>query len=391
MSQLETIKNESPVHSNITILEIAAKSEVKEFINLPWSLYSHDPKWVPPLKMAVAELLNKKHPFHATADSAMFLARKNGKTVGRIMAVNNKRFNEFHQKKDGHFGFFDCINDQEVADQLLNTAAGWLRTRGLETMEGPCNPSTNYECGTLIEGFDDPAQIMMTYNPPYTKTLLETWGLTKTMDLLAYKIDMSFEMPEKIVRISEHAKQKGNITFRTIDMKNFNQEIKLMQEIYNSAWEKNWGFVPMTDQEFAQMAKELKMVVDPNLIIFVYVKGEVAGFLVGLPDYNQIFHTIKNGELFPLGLWKILTGKKKINRFRVLTMGVKSKFRNLGLASILYMEAYNNARVRYNVCEMSWILETNADMNRPLILMGAVPYKRYRVFNKLIANAPVLH
>ena len=370
--------------SDVQIHAVEGKKAIQAFVDLPWTIYKKDPKWVPPLKMAVKDLLAPKHPVYETCDTKMFLAYKNDKLAGRIMGVVNHHHNQFHNEKAAQFGFFESINDTEVANALLQKVEDWSLAQGMELIRGPFSPSTNYECGLLVEGFHDEPQIMMTYNPPFFKTLIEGASYQKSMDLLAYQFDMSFVMPEKISRISKRVEESANITYRTINMKKWTEEVALMRELYNAAWEKNWGFVPMTEDEFAHTAKDLKTVLDPNLVLFVYVKNEPAGFIVGLPDYNQIFKTIPTGKLFPTGLFKLLTGKKKITRFRVLTMGVKEKFRNLGLASLMYVKAYENARKTYSECEMSWILETNFNMNRPLELMGAKPYKRYRIFEKVL-------
>ncbi len=370
--------------SDVQIHAVEGKKAIQAFVDLPWTIYKNDPKWVPPLKMAVKDLLAPKHPVYETCDTKMFLAYKNDKLAGRIMGVVNHHHNQFHNEKAAQFGFFESINDTEVANALLQKVEDWSLAQGMELIRGPFSPSTNYECGLLVEGFHDEPQIMMTYNPPFFKTLIEGASYQKSMDLLAYQFDMSFVMPEKISRISKRVEESANITYRTINMKKWTEEVALMRELYNAAWEKNWGFVPMTEDEFAHTAKDLKTVLDPNLVLFVYVKNEPAGFIVGLPDYNQIFKTIPTGKLFPTGLFKLLTGKKKITRFRVLTMGVKEKFRNLGLASLMYVKAYENARKTYSECEMSWILETNFNMNRPLELMGAKPYKRYRIFEKVL-------
>ncbi len=370
--------------SALQIIEVEGKRAITAFIDLPWAIYKNDAHWIPPLKMAVKDLLAPKHPVYETCEVKLFLAYKNGKCCGRIMGVVNHHHNQFHNEKAAQFGFFEAINDQEVANALLKKVEDWSINQGMEIVRGPFNPSSNYECGLLVEGFHDDPQIMMTYNLPYFQTLLEEAAYKKSMDLLAYQFDMSFVMPEKISKISKKVEESANITYRIINMKNWTSEVALMREIYNAAWEKNWGFVPMTEKEFAHTAKDLKTVIDPNLVLFVYVKNEPAGFIVGLPDYNQIFKTIPTGKLFPTGLFKLLTGKKKINRFRVLTMGVKEKFRNLGLASLMYVKAYENARKTYRECEMSWILESNFNMNRPLQLMGATPYKRYRIFEKVL-------
>ena len=368
------------------IQEVSTKKDLKNFINVPWDIYKKDETWVPPLKISVKEMLAPNHPFYETADTKGFLATRDGKVVGRIFAVIPHEHNKFHEEKVGFWGFFESIEDESVARELLKTAEAWIKERGMETVRGPMCPSTNYECGLLVEGYEDSPQIMMTYNPKWYADFFEQEGYAKAKDLLAYNIDLSFEMPELIVKISERAEKSHKITYRPINMKKWDEEIRLMLEIYNSAWEKNWGFIPMTEKEFLHTANDLKMVVDPNLIIFVEVAGDPAGFIVTLPDYNQIFKMIPNGKLFPTGILKLLTQKKKINRVRTLTVGIKEKYRKLGLASLLYHKShqYLKHETPYQFCEMSWILEDNLNMNKPLLLMGAKPYKKYRIYEKRI-------
>lgn len=356
------------------------------FVNLPWTIYKNDPVWVPPLKMAVKDQLNPKHPFYETGDTECFLAKKDLDVAGRIMVINPLAYNKFHNSNVGFFGFYECIKDQEVSKALFETAEKWCKERGLDSLQGPFNLSSNYEAGMLVDGFDDPPLVMMTYNPKYYLNHMEVNGLEKGMDLLAYEVDYPVTMPEVIIKISERAEKKNKITYRYLDKSQFDREVDIMLDIYNDAWEKNWGFVPMTEKEFRHTAKDLKTIVDERLVVFAEVDGEPAGFIVGLADLNQVFKTIPNGGLFPTGLFKLLTFKKRVDRMRVPTMGVKKKFRRLGLETLLYRKCQLNAEETgiYKTCEASWILEDNINMNKPLLKMGFRPYKTYRIYQKAI-------
>lgn len=355
-----------------------------QFINLPWSLYKDEPHWVPPFKMSLKGLLNAKHPFYKKARIQAFIViDESRRPVGRIMAIINHAHNEFHRDKTGFFGFFECINDLKVATLLLDAAKGYLIDHGLDEMVGPVNPSTNYECGMLIQGFDDPPQLMMTYNPKYYPELLGKYGLGKAKDILAYSMPTTITMPEVVQKIAKRTETSHKITYRSINTKNWDREIDHIIDIYNDAWEKNWGFIPMEDEEFHHTAKDLKSIADPRFILIAEVGGAPAAFLVCLPDYNQVFKEIKNGGLFPTGLFKLLTAKKRINRVRVITLGVKKEFRKIGLEALLYMKIQEEVLKAggYVESEMSWILEDNINMNRPLVRMGADPYKTYRLYS----------
>lgn len=367
----------------IEIKEISKKSDLNKLVNLPWELYKNDSTWVPPLKLAVKDLFDPKHPFFKTGKIKSWLAIENGETVGRIVAIVNDAYNKFQEDKTGFFGFYESTDDEDVAKALFEQAESWLKSEGMEKVMGPMNPSTNYECGTLVEGFDDPPQIMMTYNPRYHKGLIEGQGYTKAKDLIAYVGPMDVKLPEIILKIAARAEKKEKITFRHANKKDWANEVDRMLEIYNDAWEKNWGFVPMTDEEFRHTAKDLKSVIDERLIIFAEVKGEPAGFIVGLPDLNQVFKKIPTGKLLPTGIFKILNFKKHVTRMRVPTLGVKAKFQKYGLASMLYLRCRDEGlKAGYKEWEASWILEDNTNMNKPLIRMGAKPYKTYRIFEK---------
>ncbi len=360
------------------------KKDKQRFIDLQFNLYKEDKYWVPQLRMELNKLFDKKHPFYPTAEVGFWIAVKDGKDVGRIMAIVNHKHNEFHEVKYGHYGFFESIKDQEVIDLLFTSAEEWLKSQGMEKVQGPFNPSTNYECGTLLQGHGEVPVLMMPYNPEYYLTSIEKAGYSKAKDLIAYHIKSDFEMPEIIKKIAARAEKSNKISYRHASKKNWEQEVKLMYEIYNDAWEKNWGFIPMTKDEFYGMAEGLKAVADEKLILFSMVDGEAAGFIVALPDFNQVLHKIPNGKLLPTGIFKVLFGAKKIDTVRVLTMGVKQKFRKLGLASILYQRCHQNILQyeKYKDIEMSWILEDNLNMNKPLIRMGANPYRTYRIYEK---------
>lgn len=368
-------------------IDLTHKKELAAFIDLPWSLYKNDPYWIPPLKMALRDLLDvKKHPFYKTAEVACWIVLKDKKTVGRIMAIHNYTYNNFEKNHIGHFGLFETINDPSVAQLLIETAANYLKQKGCTSLQGPMNPGTNYECGLLVDDFNDSPQIMMTYNHAYYETLLSDLGFKKAMDLLAYNVKADFTMPKIILDIAERTEKKSKVTYRILNLKNWNQELDTMFEIYNSAWEANWGFVPMTKEEFYHTAKDLKSIVDPNLVHFAIVDGVVAGFILTLPDLNQVFHEIPSGNLSPMAIFKILTAKSRISRVRVITLGIKKEFRKMGLETLLYKHNHiaiqKNQRIK-NI-EMSWILETNIEMNKPLIRMAGSAYKRYRLVEKAI-------
>ncbi len=370
---------------NIREINLAYKKDLKEFIDLPWSIYKDDPHWVPPLKMAVKDLLNiNKHPFYQTATVKAWIVEKDKTVVGRIMSINNHAYNKYQNSKVGFFGFYEAIDDAQVSALLLKTVEDSLKKEGMTSIQGPMNPGTNYECGMLVDKYDDAPQIMMTYNPAYYNTQLTHLGYAKTMDLLAYNVDANFTMPKIIMDIAERTEKKSKVTFRTLNLKKWNSELDIMFAIYNSAWEANWGFVPMTKDEFYHTAKDLKSIVDPSLVHFALVEGVEAGFILTLPDLNQVFKTIPSGHLSPSALYKILTAKKRMNRVRVITMGIKKEFRKMGLETLLYK--HNHIAIKKNPLikniEMSWILESNLEMNKPLIRMGGEAYKRYRIYEK---------
>jgi len=354
---------------------------LKQFVEFPYRLYRDYPHYVPPLRIAVKELLDReKHPFYKDAEAEFFVAKKDGQVVGRVAAILDKAHNRFHQENAGFFGFFEAINDQAVADALLQRAKRWVFDRGARFLRGPVNPSTNYECGILVEGFDSDPMVMMTYNPEYYPVLLEHAGLRKSKDLWAWlsnshKIDM-----KKIDRVAEKALRSNGATVRPIDMKNFDADVERVWNIYNSAWERNWGFIPMSKEEFQLQGKEMKQILKPDLVLIGEVEGRVVGFALALPDINQALKPAR-GKLLPTGIVKILYYQRLVKSVRVLALGVVEEYRASGLAAGFYATLVRNARkLGYGDCEMSWILEDNVLMNRSLEVMGARRYKTYRIY-----------
>lgn len=377
----------------IEIRPVQSKADWETFIDLPWAIYKNDPHWVPPLKIAVRDQLDvDRHPFFKHAVMRPLLAYRGGKCVGRVIGVVDEKHNQYHQEKTAFFGFFEATDDQSVANALLDAVLKWAKEKGMNRLRGPMNPSTNYECGLLVEGFDDTPAVMMTYNPFYYEKLLTTWGLEKSMDLFAYDFTQQTKFSERVLAQAERLKQNGSVTFRSANMSKFDDEVERILDIYNDAWEKNWGFVPMDRDEFRHLAKDMKMIVDPELLLMAEVRGEPAGFALTLPDVNQVFKKVTDGKLFPTGLFKLLWNlkgpgrKKTINRCRIITLGIKKAYQPMGLGPLFYAEYFKRGvRLGYSRGEASWILENNRLMNRSLELMAGKRNKVYRIFDKAIS------
>ncbi len=376
--------------SQITVREVPhTKSGINEFIDVMWKLYDQKtyPQWVPPLRLSVYENLDTvKNPFYKRASIQMFIAERDGKVVGRIAAVENKAHNEFHQDKMGFYGFFESIDDQAVANELFSTAEKWLKARGFDKMMGPMNPSTNHECGLLVRGQSQHPTIMTTWNPKFYEELHDRYGLTKAKDLVAYIIakEKNTELPPRVVKYVQKLRaENSSVKFRDFNVKDFKGEVAKCFEIYNTAWEKNWGFFPMTEEEFTFSAKDMKMILDPRMAFIAEVDGKPAGFMLAVPDLNYVFKHIPNGKLFPTGIFKLLIGKKLVKTVRIITLGVKPEFRGGGIFALFTFEAFERAnRFGYLAGEASWILEDNVAMNKPWQDLGAPLYRRWRIYEK---------
>ena len=371
-------------------LEIRSASAPKDFtrfVDLPYRLYKGDPVWVPLLKDDIRLLFDRaKNPFFQHAEVEPFLAWRDGRVVGRIAAIDNRAHNEFHHDRVGFFGFFECEDDPEAAQALFDAAERWISARGKDTLRGPMNFSTNDDCGSLIDGFATPPAIMTPHNPPYHARLYAAAGFAKAKDLLAYWIPHD-NPPERLVKGVELIKKRKGIVTRSMDMKRFSAEVDLIRLIYNDAWDKNWGFVPMTQPEIEHMAKQLKPVVDPELVVFAEIKGEPIGFALALPDFNIALKHM-GGSLFPFGIFAMLWWQRKIHQARVLTLGIKHGYRASGVDALLIHELFLRCGRRgYPRGEFSWILEDNYAMRRPLEATGAIAYKTYRIYDRPVTGA----
>lgn len=382
----------------LEIKRVGNNKELKEFIRVPWAVYEDDPTWVPFLYFERLEFFDKnKNPFFEHAEADYFIARRDGRPVGTIAAILNHRHNEFHDENVAHFGVFEVMNDPEAAAALLQTACNWAEERETDRILGPFNLSTNDECGLLIEGFDDPPMILMTYNPPYYIDFLEAAGFQKAMDLYAWLKDAEAlagegGVPEKLVRVINKVKDRYGLSVRPLDKGVWDREVEGVKSIYNDAWTKNWGFVPMTDGEITNMAEGLKPIVDEDVAFMVEKDGEPIGFSLTLPDISQLLHEIRPGPSLISSyaaiarvLFHLRFNKERITRARVLAFGVKEDFRARGVDGLmLYETAKRSAPNGYKWLEASWILETNDKMNQTIELFGAHIYKKYRIYEKLI-------
>jgi GNAT superfamily N-acetyltransferase len=375
--------------STVTIEQVTDKKGIMELVKFPFKLHKGDPNWVPPFIEERRDFFDpKKNPFYEHARFQLFLARRDGELVGTIGAVVNDNQNSFHEEKSGGWGFFECVNDQAVADALFNAAESWVRGQGMTVIRGPLSFSTNDEVGTLIDGFDEPPMVMMTYNPRYYPALIEGYGYTKAMDLYAWisrDIRQTLDnAPAKLFRVTEKVMEKEGIRLRPLDKRNIEHEVEFIKKIYNSAWEKNWGFVPLTDHEIEHLVKSLLPLIDTRLVLLAETAdGEPIGVSLTLPDLHQALRWSGGGRMYPFGLLKFLWHKRKINQTRLLIMGVAEKYRGRGVDAYFYLtSASKAAEYGYKRMEGSWILETNTMMNRIIERLGGERYKTYRIYEK---------
>lgn len=370
----------------LEIIEVKTRRQLGEFVRLPRTIYCKNPYWVPPLDREVKKILSAENPFYQHAEKTLYLARRGSRPVGRIAAVIDQHYIRIHKEKVGFFGFFESLDDNEVARALMGTAANWLRERGMTAVLGPINPSTNEECGFLIDGFDSAPSFMMPYNPPYYLSLMERLQFLKIKELLAYRMTLDREMPEWVpAMVGRIAKRTPGLVVRPINLKDFPKEIERFKEIYNSAWEQNWGFVPMTDEEFDFMAKRMRPLIVADLTFLAMANGEPAGFNLTLPDYNQALVHLE-GSLFPFGWLKFLRHQRKITRVRSIAVGVREPYRKTGLIVLLFLESLKAcSKFPYREAEISWILEDNVAARRAAEMAGAIVYKRYALYKKDIA------
>ena len=370
---------------NIVIKIVKSRKELLQFINLPFTLYKNDPHWVPPLISDQLKFFHpKKNPYFEHSEAELFLAMKDTQVMGRITAHTNINHNEYHNDKKGFFGFFECIDDVEVAKLLFAAAEQWLKDKGCNVMSGPFNFSTNDECGLLVDGFDSSPFVMMAHSLKYYQELFDKSDFHKAMDMYAWLLE-SNTMPLFLDLVGKKLERNHQFTIRCLDKKNLERDIKTVFMIYQKAWEQNWGFVPMSKKEFDHLVATLLPIVDPELVFIAECEGKPAGFSVALPNYNVILQKLK-GKLNPVSLLKFLYYKNKIKSLRIITLGVVHKYQGKGIDSMFYYHTWNTGlRKGYNIGEFSWVLETNTMMNKIAQHLGAKIHKTYRIYERAIS------
>ncbi len=378
--------------TELKVSKVQSQDDLMDFIYFPWEVYRGNPYWVPPIISERVEFLDPKHnPFFEHATVEYYLAHRGSKLVGTIAAFTNDLYNEFQGVNTGFFGFFEVMEDQEAASALLEKADEFATHAGHNAILGPAQFSTNDEVGMLVDGFDGVPRVLMPYNPPRYMDYVEAAGYRKAMDLWSYKIDLAGFMeniPPKLIRVVEKVKERRNLHIRTINMKNFDQEVERFKRVYNSSWERNWGFVPLTDPEFERMAAQMKSMLDPDLVLFVERDGEVIGVALSLPDLCQPLHKAYPRPGVPEILsmlklvwhWKVRGGIKWVRAF---ALGVMPEYRAIGVDALMYLETAKAASQKgYTFVEGSWILENNEMMNRIARLVGGEVYRTHRLYEK---------
>jgi hypothetical protein len=377
--------------SDIEISEVNSRCERDVFIKFQWQIYANDPAWVPPLIIERKRFLDRnRHPFYRHGNAALFLARKNGKIAGRIMASDDPNYNSLHQTNVGCFGLFESIDDREVAAALFDAAANWLRNKRRTEMMGPIDYSTNYVCGLLIEGFRFPPTILTAHNPPYYRELMESSRFTKAKDWYAWWFGDPSKAVTHLRRLATRLKTRRSVTIRPANLKNLRDESRRLRQIFNQAWEKNWGFVPFTEAEIEFMTEELKPLIVPEFAWIAEIGSEPVGFALCLPDINIVLRDL-NGRLtrfgLPIGLIKLLRYKNRIQKGRLIALGVVEKYRRAGIAEMLVLRVIEETMIKRGMTgELSMTLEDNFLINRFLEAIGAQRYKTYRIYGKSIPS-----
>jgi len=377
---------------SIEVTPAKTKREMAEFIRFPWKIYEGDRHWVPPLLMERQLHFNRqKNPVFSHMDAEYFVARRGDELVGRISAQVDHEHNHIHKENVGFFGAFECVDDPEVAASLFRAAEGWIKGRGLAGARGPFTHNINEEAGMLVEGFDDPPSILTNYAKPYYGALVEGQGYKKCKDLYGWRYAVG-EMTPTARKVGERTMKQKGVRVRSVDMSRFKQELRLLLDIFNSAWEENWGFIALNDAEVDKAADDLRLVIEPELALFAEVDGVPAAIAVSLWNINESIADL-NGRLFPLGLLK-LVWRLKVKRprtGRLMLLGIKKEFRGMAvggsLAVLLYYQIHLRAqKLGITGGEIGWTLEDNVDVNRSIEFMGGTRYKTYRIYEKALAG-----
>ena len=368
----------------LALLDHAQPSARRRFMRVATALYRNDPNWVAPLESELHRVLAPTNPFFQHARVQLWVASRAGRDVGRIAAMVDATHNAVHGERTVHFGFLESLDDPAVTAALFEAALSWARAAGMNRVVGPMNPSINDECGLLIDGFDRPPTLMMPYNAPYLPGLVEAEGFVKAKDLIAFHIDLASAPQDRLDRLAAGFRRRHpRLTVRPITKASLPSDVPKIKRIYNEAWEKNWGAVPLTDGEINLLAERLAPLLVDGLVWLAEQDGEVAGFLLALPDANEIIQPLR-GRLFSPGILRALpylVGGRQPRLFRLVALGTRGEFRQRGLEAMMFAETLRTARrLGFVGCEASWILEDNEPVIRLLGAFSARPYKTYRVY-----------
>lgn len=363
--------------------------DVSRFLAVPHRIYGNDPNWVAPLEDDLKKVFTDRNPLFEHAEMQLWVAESDGgKDVGRIAGILDRAHNEFHRERTAFFGFFESIDDPAVSGSLFDVVAAWARDRTMDRILGPMNPTTNDECGLLVEGFGSPPVLMMTYNPEYYTKLFAAAGLVKAKDLLAFRIVIDPKPLARLTRLADgFARRQPGLTVRPIRKKTLKADLTKVKEVYNAAWEDNWGFVPMTDGDIDFMAGRLKPLLVEDLVLLAETPEEPVAFMMSLPDYNEAMKPLKGKLATPkiFGFLAYLLGWKKPKMTRLITLGIKKSYRNRGIDAVMFARSLEAMLAAgYRECEVSWILEDNVMVQRPIALFDGKLYKRYRIYEKSV-------
>jgi len=368
------------VAQETTIESATGKERLREFVHFPWRIYEDDPLWVPPLVKEQLAMFSPRYHFFEHGEMELFLARRGNETVGRVAAILDRSYVDFSRDEAVFFGFFESVDDSEVVQALIDTVRAWGMERGMKVIRGPFNPSTNDECGLLVEGFDMAPMLMMPYNPPYYMDLMKSCGLEKCKDLYSYIVETNMQTQRFEKFVTRLHQRMPDLTVRSVRLNRLAEELQTIRDIYNDAWKDNWGFVPITESEMDFLASRLKPLVIDDLVLFAEIKGKAVAFIITFPDYNQVFRRL-NGKIGLIGAVKFLYYSRRIKDLRTMLLGVRHGYQKRGIETLLYLETFKRGvRRGFERSELSWILEDNMLMRRPIEMFGGRIYKTYRLY-----------
>ena len=380
--------------ASLEIIQVKGRWGTSRFVDTAWRVHDQavSSGWIPPLRAVVRDGLDRRgNPFYQRAERALFVARRNGRAVGRIAAIENRWHNEHHDDRVGFFGFFDCRDDQEAATGLLERAERWLGERGLNVVRGPVSPSMNHECGVLVDGFDSPPVIMTPWNPAYYGRLIEQAGYSQARDLLGYYLSAGDEsaIPDRLRRLADRTRERTRLVFRAWDFDTMEDEVRDAFDLYCDAWDGNWGFVPPSWEEFWHIAKDLKSVLHPDFAFVAELDGKTVGFIMIARDMNRVLRRIPSGRLWPWNIARLLLGLPKVLNGRIVLLGLRREYQNRGFFPLFMLEVARRAmKIQAEGAEASWILEDNDLLIAPIEGLNLEPYKRWRIYEKALGPSP---